>query len=38
MAGPVHRNINGKHMNTELAAWKDGEAFQGEQFPVLYRE
>ena len=38
MAGTIHRNINGKHMNTELAALKDGEPFVGEHFPVLYRE
>ncbi|MCW8132085.1 MAG: phytanoyl-CoA dioxygenase family protein [Planctomycetota bacterium] len=36
MCGTVHRNINGKHMNTELVDLKDGDPFVGEHFPVLY--
>ena len=36
MPGTIHRNINGKHMNTELVDLKDGEPFVGEHFPVLY--
>src|SRR6185503_9690306 len=38
MCGVIHRNINGRHMNTELMDLKDGDPFVGEPFPVLYEE
>ena len=38
MCGTVTRNINGKHMNTEIVELKDGEPFIGEKFPVLYEQ
>jgi hypothetical protein len=37
MCGTIHRNINGKHMNTELVSLQDGDPFVGDAFPVLYR-
>ncbi|HYF49578.1 MAG TPA: phytanoyl-CoA dioxygenase family protein [Planctomycetota bacterium] len=37
MCGTIHRNINGKHMNTELVELKDGDPFVGDYFPVLYQ-
>jgi hypothetical protein len=38
MCGTIHRNINGKHMNTELVKLDDGEPFIGDAFPVLFQK
>jgi hypothetical protein len=37
MPGVIHRNINGKHMNTQIVELKDGDPFIGEHFPILYQ-
>ena len=36
MCGVIHRNINGKHMNTEIVELADGAPFVNAAFPVVF--